>query len=107
MFVCRSDWFGRGSEMKKFFANVHFDAEIRIPPEVVGKKVGLVASSQYMSLLPEVQRRLPGSVMGGQVVGCNASRALAIKDQVECFFFVGEGRFHAIEVAVRTGKEVF
>lgn len=93
--------------MKKFFANAHFDADIRIPKEIENRKVGLVASAQYMSHLLEVQKRLPMSVLGGQVVGCNASRALAIKDRVDCFFFVGEGRFHPIEVAVKTGKEVF
>ncbi len=94
--------------MKKYFINVSFEApEIKIPDVLKEKKVGLVCSVQYINQLYDVQKQLPNAVMGGQVVGCNASRALAIKDQVDCFFFVGEGRFHAIEVAVRTGKEVF
>ncbi len=76
--------------------------DIKLHPEMTGR-VGLVATVQYMDLLDA----LHDSVIGGQVLGCNASNALRITKDVDCFLFIGEGRFHPIRIAQETGKPVF
>lgn len=42
----------------------------------------------------------------GQVLGCNFSAARAINDQVEGFWFIGDGMFHPLGVALVTKKKV-
>jgi len=42
----------------------------------------------------------------GQVVGCNYSNAEAVSRDVEAFLFLGGGRFHALGLALATGKPV-
>jgi 2-(3-amino-3-carboxypropyl)histidine synthase len=40
----------------------------------------------------------------GQVVGCDFSNAKSVSKDVEAFLFIGGGRFHALGVALATGK---
>jgi 2-(3-amino-3-carboxypropyl)histidine synthase len=40
----------------------------------------------------------------GQVIGCNFSNAQSVSEEAEAFLFIGGGRFHAIGVALTTGK---
>ncbi len=42
----------------------------------------------------------------GQVIGCNYSNPRIVADQVEAFLFVGGGIFHALGIALGTGKPV-
>jgi 2-(3-amino-3-carboxypropyl)histidine synthase len=42
----------------------------------------------------------------GQILGCNVSSAIALKDKVDAFLIIGSGRFHAYNVA-SLGKPVF
>jgi 2-(3-amino-3-carboxypropyl)histidine synthase len=82
-------------------------------------RIGLVATVQHIDLLESVRAELEkeGKVVligkgdgrikhKGQVLGCNASAALSVADQVEQFIFIGTGNFHPLEVAIETGKEV-
>ena len=43
----------------------------------------------------------------GQVLGCNASAAEKIKDQVDEWLFVGSGEFHPIQVALKTEQRIW
>lgn len=89
--------------MKKLFINVKGEKEITIKlPE---GRVGLIASTQYIDQLRDL--KIKNSVYGGLVLGCNADNALKIKNNVDFYLFLGEGRFHAINVAIKTGKEVY
>src|SRR3989344_7982338 len=89
--------------MKKLFIEVKGEKEIRVKlPE---GRVGLISSVQYLDQLRNL--KMKNSVYGGLVLGCNVENALKIKDKIDFYLFLGEGRFHALEVAIKTGKEVY
>ena len=90
-------------EMKTLFIDVKGKKELNI--KLPKGKVGLISSIQYLDQLKELN--IKDSVYGGVVLGCNADNAVKIKDKVDFYFFLGEGRFHAMNAAVKTGKEVY
>ena len=80
-------------------------------------KVGLLATVQYVEMLPEVKRILGAhgveAVIGkgdaricypGQVLGCNCTSATAVQDSVDSFLYIGEGDFHPLAVAFGAEK---
>jgi 2-(3-amino-3-carboxypropyl)histidine synthase len=80
------------------------------------KSIGLVTTVQHIHKLNEAKElllRAGKTVMvgdarhtkyAGQVIGCDFSNARSVSKDVEAFLFVGGGRFHAIGVALATGK---
>jgi 2-(3-amino-3-carboxypropyl)histidine synthase len=80
------------------------------------KRIGLVTTVQHIHKLNEAKDQLlragkavrvgdAGRVKyAGQVIGCDFSNAQSVSRDVEAFLFVGGGRFHAIGVALATGK---
>ena len=78
--------------------------------------IGLVATVQHVHKLDEAKILLlkAGKTVAigdaglvkypGQVIGCNFSNAQSVSEEVEAFLFIGGGRFHAIGVALTTGK---
>lgn len=80
------------------------------------KTVGLTTSIQHIHALAEAKQFLAGHgktvlvgdagqlAYAGQVIGCNYSSAKAVADQVDAFLFIGGGVFHALGVALGTGK---
>lgn len=92
--------------------NLHARAltDIKLSDEAIKQlpeKIGLVTTIQHLSKLDDVQKQLPGSVKGGQVLGCDVSAAEKIKSKVNTFLFIGSGVFHPIAVALKTKKPVF
>lgn len=79
----------------------------KIPEEIKSKKVGLVASIQFLPFLKQIKSQIKNSIIAGQITGCNVSNALKVKNKVDCFFVLSEGRFHALEVARKTRKPVY
>ncbi|MBM3199637.1 hypothetical protein FJZ53_01780 [Candidatus Woesearchaeota archaeon] len=69
-------------------------------------KLGLITTIQHSYNLEDAKKLFPNSVIGGQVLGCDVSAALKIKDQVDLFLFIGSGEFHPLGVALKTDKEV-
>ncbi|MDI6738331.1 MAG: diphthamide synthesis protein [Nanoarchaeota archaeon] len=69
-------------------------------------RMGLIATVQHLHLLPIVHKKLKGSVIGGQVLGCDVSNALKIGKRVDGYLFVGSGNFHPVQIAMKTGKMV-
>ena len=79
-------------------------------------KIGLVTTIQHVHQLDEARNLLlkagkPVAVgnadqvqHAGQVIGCDFSNARSVSEKVEAYLFVGGGRFHAIGVALATGK---
>jgi len=87
-------------------------AKSNLPLDVVKKikykgKLGLVTTIQHIHKLKEVKKIIPNSVIGGQVIGCNISKAKKIAPKVKAFLFIGSGNFHPLKIAMETGKEVF
>lgn len=79
-------------------------------------RIGLATTVQHVQTLDAVRallvragktievgdaRKLP---YAGQVVGCDFSNAKSIAKDVDAFLFVGGGKFHALGVALATGK---
>ncbi len=84
------------------------------------KNIGIVASIQHINAIPEVEKYLKlhnfNVFVGrgdsritypGQVLGCNFSTAREIKNKVDCFVFLGSGKFHALGVKIVSEKDVF
>lgn len=83
------------------------------------KVIGLATTIQHIETLAKAKDLLNnegknavyGKASGslkydGQVIGCDYSCVKAISEAVEAFLFIGGGRFHAIGVALATGKPV-
>lgn len=70
-------------------------------------KIGLVSAIQFVDSL-KIAKDVLGerAIIGGQVLGCNVSNAMKIKDNVDGFLFIGSGKFHPVGVAMQTGKPV-
>lgn len=79
-------------------------------------KIGLVTTVQHVHQLDEAKTILQNAgktvFVGdadsvkypGQVIGCDFSNARSVSEKVEAYLFVGGGRFHAMGVALATGK---
>ncbi len=79
-------------------------------------KIGLTTSIQHIEELNNAKQLLTdtGKTVNigdagqlphpGQVIGCNYSNAKTIADQVDAFLFIGGGIFHALGIALGTGK---
>lgn len=79
-------------------------------------RIGLATTVQHVQTLDSVREILTRAgktvVIGdagrvnypGQVIGCDYSNVKSIAADVECFLFIGGGRFHALGVALATSK---
>jgi 2-(3-amino-3-carboxypropyl)histidine synthase len=100
--------------MDKIFLEAKSTVDVKKAVEnaikLLPKKVGIVTTAQHKHKLNEIKEILEKNgikaEIAGQVLGCNASNAVKIKEQVDAFLYVGSGRFHPIEVQLETGKKV-
>ena len=82
-------------------------------------RVGLLATVQYLGLIPKVASMLEGTgrrvevgrgdrrvAHPGQVLGCNCSAAEAVDADVDGYLFIGEGDFHPLAAAFGMEKPV-
>ena len=83
------------------------------------ERIGLLATVQYLGLIPVVKailekmdRKVSVGVgdrriaYPGQVLGCNCSSAEAVIDDVDAFLFIGEGDFHPLAAAFGVNKDI-
>jgi 2-(3-amino-3-carboxypropyl)histidine synthase len=85
--------------------------------KIKGEKIGLVSTIQFIDSLEKAKKFLKkkgktviigrGNLNLGQVLGCDVSSAKSIENEVDSFLFIGSGKFHALGVAMETGKPVF
>jgi 2-(3-amino-3-carboxypropyl)histidine synthase len=70
------------------------------------KSIGLVSAIQYRDYLDQAKKHLKKKgfqvEIAGQIVGCNASRAIKLKEKVDAFVFIGSGEFHPLELISAT-----
>ena len=83
------------------------------------RRIGLATFSQHLHQLHPVKDRLERRgfqveigrgnrlMLEGQVFGCDFSTPYAIRDLVDAFVLLGESEFHAVGVALATGKPTF
>jgi 2-(3-amino-3-carboxypropyl)histidine synthase len=110
-------------KMPTVFLEVRIDFDVHQAlqgcSERIAKRVGLIATAQHLHLLPETAAVLQGmgcqvligkgdarTAAPGQVIGCNVTSALAAKDEVDQYIFLGSGYFHPLAVSLGTGVPV-
>jgi len=81
------------------------------------KKIGLLTSVQFVKATEKVKDYLKdvgkevyihkSLKYPGQILGCNVDAAKNIENKIDCFLYVGAGKFHPVGVAVNTEKPVF
>ncbi len=81
------------------------------------KRIGLITSVQFVKSIEKVTNYLKAAGKEvhtykslryrGQILGCNVDAAKKIEDYIDCFLYVGAGKFHPIGVAINTEKPVF
>lgn len=84
--------------------------DIKLPDKELKKlpkKIGLVTTVQHLHKLDDIQKQLPDSVLGGQILGCDTKSAEKIASKVDAFLFIGSGVFHPLAVAIKNKKPVF
>jgi 2-(3-amino-3-carboxypropyl)histidine synthase len=66
------------------------------------KRIGLISAVQYVDYLGQAKEFLEKKgfevIIAGQMVGCNSSNAIKIKDSVDAYVFIGSGEFHPLEL---------
>lgn len=83
------------------------------------RRIGLATFSQHLHQLEPVKKRLEAEgfqvvvgkgnnlMLEGQVFGCDFSTSFPVRDQVDAFAMLGESEFHAVGLALATGKPTF
>ncbi len=101
--------------------DVKFDevAEIAAHTLAPYKRIGLATFSQHLHELQPVKEKLEAKgftvlvgkgnnlMLEGQVFGCDFSTAHPIRGEVDAFVLLGESEFHAVGLALATGKPTF
>jgi len=82
-------------------------------------RIGLVTFSQHLQQLKPVKERLEAAgfqvslgrgnnlLLDSQIFGCDFSTVYPIRDAVDAFCFLGESEFHAVGLALATGKPTY
>jgi len=81
------------------------------------KKIGLVTSVQFIKAMNKVKEYLEKNgkevfthktlKYSGQVLGCCVYSAESIENKINCFLYVGAGKFHPLGVAIKVDKPIF
>lgn len=113
------------SVMPAEYMEIKSDEKIILPKNEIEKlkdykKIGLVSALQFVDSLPSVKNQLEEAdkkiligkssnknLCDGQILGCNTSAAKAVEEGVDCFLYVGSGRFHPLGAALAVKKPVF
>ena len=104
--------------MKKMFIEARVKGKNNIPEELIDElplKVALFSTVQFLDSLDDVKKQLMDAgkkvvvVKGrhakycGQILGCSVDKV----DGVDCFLYIGDGRFHPIALKLKNEKPVF
>jgi len=77
---------------------------------LLGEKIGLITTVQHLHKIKEVKEFLKKNmkkvIMGGQILGCNLKNAERIMNKVDCFLYIGTGRFHPFGALLHTKKRI-
>jgi 2-(3-amino-3-carboxypropyl)histidine synthase len=101
--------------------DVKFDDVVETAAQTLAqyKRVGLATFSQHLHQLEPVRERLEAKgfqvvigkgnnlMLTGQVFGCDFSTSFPVREQVDAFVLLGESEFHAVGLALASGKPTF
>ena len=105
--------------MKLMFVEAKSDSEIKLNNQQIKQlpnKIGIVTTVQYVDQLDSITKQLkhkkpvPGrgkQKYKPQIIGCDVSAAENIKGKVNAFLYIGTGKFHPQEIALKTNKPVY
>lgn len=87
----------------------------KIKAKQLPNSIALVSTVQFLNLLPKLKQFLEKHgkkviIKGnGQILGCNTINATSIQDKVQCFLYIGSGKFHplAIAMSLKHPKPIF
>lgn len=113
------------SKLPVEYVELKSDGKIAIPENETKKlggfkRIGLISALQFVNSLDNVKKQLEKvgkevfigkpsnkNLYDGQILGCNTSAAKTVEKDVDCFLYIGSGRFHPLGVAVAAKKPVF
>lgn len=93
--------------------------ERALPTLTPYKRIGLATFSQHLHQLGSVKNKFEQNgfevrvgrqnnlMMEGQIFGCDFSTSQPLRNEVDAFVFLGESEFHAVGLALATGKPTF
>ncbi len=101
--------------------DVGFDevAEVAAKSLAPYRRIGLATFSQHLHQLEPVRQKLEAKgfqvvigkgnnlMLEGQVFGCDFSTSFPVRDEVDAYAMLGESEFHAVGLALATGKPTF
>ena len=107
--------------MRSLFIEAKYTGKIdldKIPVKKLPKNIGLAASVQFVDTLDEIKQYLEKNDVKvhlskgkqkypGQVLGCEQSAVLSVDKRSDAFLYIGDGRFHPLGIALKTGKDVY
>jgi len=105
--------------MKTLFIESKYKGKVKINKKDIAKlpsKIGLTTIVQFVDNIEDIKKQLKGKKVfvskgkqkyKAQILGCDVSAAEKIKNKVDAFLHIGDGRFHPIGLKLRTGKDVF
>ena len=80
---------------------------------------GIVTTLQFLDCIQDVKKLLEDrgkkvvlgrgqkAIYEGQVLGCDPYAGVSIKEEVDCFIYLGSGKFHPLGLLLKTEKPVF
>ncbi|MDD5181592.1 MAG: 2-(3-amino-3-carboxypropyl)histidine synthase subunit [Candidatus Nanoarchaeia archaeon] len=90
-----------------------------IAAEIRQKNIGLFTTIQFIGQMKQLKQFLEKNgknilvghpdykaVEPGQVLGCDVSAPKSIEDKCDIFLYLGSGKFHQLNLAVQTGKQI-
>lgn len=91
----------------------------KIAAEVKQKEIGIFTTVQFIEQMKQLKEFLEKSgktlhtgepeqkaVIPGQVLGCDVSAPKAVESKCEVFLYLGSGKFHQLNLAVQTNKQI-
>lgn len=82
------------------------------------ERVGLIATANFLPSLEKAEGFLASKgfevfteegerTEEGQILGCDVSSALAVEEKVDCYLYIGSGKFHPLGLVTKTEKPIF
>jgi len=110
--------------MKVMFVEARAKDKVKIEKKVLDSlkqfnTIGLVATIQFVGQLSSIKEDLKKAgkqviisepskhaYYPGQVLGCDVSAAISVQSKVDCFLYIGDGKFHPLGIAIQTNRPV-
>ncbi len=106
--------------MKLMFVPASVNEEIKLENgiDLLPENIGVITTTQYAEAIEPIIKKLENAgkkvftskgkqPLKAQILGCDASAAFGIADNVDAFLYIGTGEFHPLRVYMETKKKVF